>query len=99
MACSDEPLTQTHALEADGATRWQEAMDKEYDSIVENGSWKITDLPQGPSRSIVKLLALLKDTKQDWSQRLTTRRKNRLTGGILYNRQTRIYQIIIGCRG
>ena len=43
----DEPTTVDEALNSPDAALWQEAMDEEYESLIENGTWKLTPLPAG----------------------------------------------------
>ena len=42
-----EPRTYRQALKSPEADLWRKAMDEEYGSLMENGTWKLVPLPQG----------------------------------------------------
>lgn len=42
-----DPLTISEALSSPDADRWKLAMDEEYNSLIKNGTWSLTDLPVG----------------------------------------------------
>lgn len=44
---SSEPTTVREALNSDDSERWTDAMNTEYHALIENGTWELTDLPQG----------------------------------------------------
>jgi hypothetical protein len=43
----DDPKTYNQAVNGKDAEEWQSAMQKEYQSLVENNTWKLTPLPEG----------------------------------------------------
>jgi hypothetical protein len=44
---SAEPHTFKHAMQGPQSNYWREAASLEYNTLVENGTWEIVDLPQG----------------------------------------------------
>lgn len=42
-----EPKNYEMALTSDDSIKWKEAMDDEYNSLIENGTWELVDLPRG----------------------------------------------------
>ena len=42
-----EPRTFKHAMQGPQSTYWREAASLEYNTLVENGTWEIVDLPHG----------------------------------------------------
>ena len=47
MYNADVPKSYDEAMASPEANNWQEAMQSEYDSLSENNTWDITDLPEG----------------------------------------------------
>ena len=47
MYNADVPKSYDEAMTSPEANNWQEAMQSEYDSLSENNTWDITDLPEG----------------------------------------------------
>lgn len=43
MAINDEPSTFEQAIKSDDHEQWEKAMDEEYDSLIENRTWKPPD--------------------------------------------------------
>ena len=43
----DEPLTIREAKSSDHAAEWKVATDAEYNSLIENKTWKLVELPPG----------------------------------------------------
>lgn len=46
-----EPLTVTEAMQCDENVEWKRAMDSEYESLMENQTWELTELP--PNRKAI----------------------------------------------
>ena len=44
---TDEPITVTEAMGRDDTWKWKEAMDSEYQSLIDNKTWTLTPLPIG----------------------------------------------------
>ena len=44
---ADEPKTTSEALARPDASKWQQAMDTEFDSLIKNKTWELVDLPAG----------------------------------------------------
>ena len=42
-----DPQSYSEAMRSPDARKWREAMQAEYDSLIENGTWKAVDLPPG----------------------------------------------------
>ena len=47
MYNADVPKSYDEAMTSPEANNWQEAMQSEYDSLSDNNTWDITDLPEG----------------------------------------------------
>lgn len=47
MATNDEPATVRDALNSNESASWKLAMDDEYNSLLENQTWKLVDSPSG----------------------------------------------------
>ena len=45
-AVASEPKTYKQALRDRNAAEWIEAMDKEYSSLINHGTWDLVDLPR-----------------------------------------------------
>ena len=43
----DEPLTMQEAATSDHAREWKATVDSEYNSLIENKTWKLVELPPG----------------------------------------------------
>ena len=43
----EEPQSIEEALEGKLSEKWKEAVDSEYKSLMENGTWKLVELPSG----------------------------------------------------
>ena len=41
----DDPLSLCEALRSESASKWNTVMQKEYDSLMANGTWELTKLP------------------------------------------------------
>jgi hypothetical protein len=64
-----EPKSYRAALDNAQAPQWQAAMQKEYSSLIDNGTWELVDLP--PSRMVVNNMWIYKvksDTAGDVSR-------------------------------
>jgi hypothetical protein len=59
---TDDPKTRGHALIREDAGKWKEAMDEEFKSLVDNGTWEIVPRPQ--SRPTIESKWVFK-TKRD----------------------------------
>lgn len=46
-----EPFTVSEAMQSDEHVAWKRAMDSEYESLIENNTWELTDLP--PDRKAI----------------------------------------------
>ena len=46
-ALRPDPQSYTEAMKSPDAQKWREAIQVEYDSLLENGTWKVVDLPPG----------------------------------------------------
>lgn len=44
---SPDPQTVKQALDSDNAQEWRNAMDSEYNSLIQNKTWTLTELPPG----------------------------------------------------
>lgn len=44
---NNDPLTYDEAIQSADAEFWKEAIQKEYDSMLKNGTWETSDLPAG----------------------------------------------------
>lgn len=42
-----DPQSYTEAMKAPDAEKWRQAIQQEYDSLIENQTWTVVDLPQG----------------------------------------------------
>ena len=47
MCCLTEPITLKEAMVSPNAKEWQQAADLEYESLLENETWDLVDLPRG----------------------------------------------------
>jgi transposase InsO family protein len=47
LVTTPEPRTYKLAMGGEHSERWREATTKEYNTLVENGTWEIVDLPEG----------------------------------------------------
>ena len=47
MALSDGPLTIREAMQSEDAVKWKQAMQEEYESLIDNGTWDFTPIPKG----------------------------------------------------
>lgn len=45
--CNDEPQTFEEAISRPDSKKWEQAAQKEYDSILKNKTWNLVDLPPG----------------------------------------------------
>ena len=43
----DDPKTYQEAMSRDDADKWTMAMQEEYDALIDNGTWTLTELPKG----------------------------------------------------
>jgi hypothetical protein len=43
----DDPLNLCEAIRSEDASKWETAMQEEYDSLVANGTWELSTLPEG----------------------------------------------------
>eukprot|EP00794_Sanderia_malayensis_P004271 gene4271-biopygen3475 len=41
----EEPVSIEEALSGPDASKWKDAADSEYKSVIQNGTWKLVDLP------------------------------------------------------
>lgn len=46
VALLDAPLTIREAMSCDDANKWEQAMQEEYKSLMDNGTWELTSLPK-----------------------------------------------------
>ena len=47
VALVDDPLNLCEAMQSEDASKWEIAMQEEYDSLVANGTWELNTLPEG----------------------------------------------------
>ena len=47
MVTTPEPRTYKLAMDGEHSDCWREATTQEYNTLVENGTWEIVDLPEG----------------------------------------------------
>lgn len=47
MAVEQEPVSYEDAIGSSEQTLWKAAMKEEYDSLIQNGTWKLVELPAG----------------------------------------------------
>ena len=47
MATLDDPLNVCEAMSSEDASKWEAAMQEEYDSLMANGTWELAPLPKG----------------------------------------------------
>lgn len=57
-----EPNNFEMALASDDSIKWKEAMDDEYNSLIENETWKLVDLPKGSNLVDNKWVYKIKET-------------------------------------
>jgi len=50
MAAIEEPNTMSEAIHSRDASKWEQAMQEEYDSLMANGTWELTPLPANRNR-------------------------------------------------
>jgi hypothetical protein len=48
VAISDGPWTIREALQGEDAVKWEQAKSNKYESLVANGTWKLTPMPRVP---------------------------------------------------
>jgi len=68
-----EPATIEEALSSDYADNWKEAADSEYESLMNNDTWKLVELPRGGTAIGCKWVFKVKyncDGRVEHSQRL-----------------------------
>lgn len=46
-SCEAEPITLSEALQRQDGKLWREATENEYNSLLENDVWNLTNLPEG----------------------------------------------------
>ena len=46
VASSDDPLNMCEAMQSEGASKWELAMQEEYNSLMANGTWELAPLPK-----------------------------------------------------
>ena len=46
MALINEPQSLSEAIRSGDASKWEVAMQEEYDSLIANGTWELTPLPK-----------------------------------------------------
>ena len=74
-----EPTSRDEALQRPDAMEWENAMLQEYQSLMENGTWTLTDLPKGRTRSerngcsksSTTRMATRYDTRLGWSPKVS----------------------------
>ena len=60
----DEPTTIQEAKSSDHAAEWKVATDSEYNSLIENKTWKLVELPAGRKAIGCKWMFKLKHAGQ-----------------------------------
>src|SRR5665213_3071401 len=50
MAAMEEPHTMSEAIHSRDASKWEQAMQEEYDSLMAKGTWELTPLPANRNR-------------------------------------------------
>ena len=60
-----EPQTMEEALSSDHAKEWKEAADSEYESLIENETWELVELPSG--RKPIGCLRSNMEAMERWS--------------------------------
>lgn len=69
----DEPLTFSEAMASPEAERWKEAMDAEYQSLVDNDTWELVPLPPGRKAITSKWLFKVKQNSDGEIDRFKAR--------------------------
>jgi hypothetical protein len=54
MALMDDPLNLCEAMRSEDASKWETAMQEEYDSLMANGTWELSTLPKGRKSVVYK---------------------------------------------
>jgi hypothetical protein len=47
VALVDDPLNLCEALRSEDVSKWETAIQEEYDSLMANGTWELNTLPEG----------------------------------------------------
>jgi hypothetical protein len=47
VALMDDPLNLCEAMQSEDSSKWETAMQEEYDSLMANGTWELNTLPEG----------------------------------------------------
>ena len=72
-----EPQTYQQAIDSPDATKWQTAMNEEYQSLIENNTWKLTKLPPEcstiPTRWLFKIKHRSDGTIERYKARLVAK--------------------------
>ncbi|MCO5602950.1 hypothetical protein L7F22_057091 [Adiantum nelumboides] len=61
----DDPSCYKEAIQMDDSVKWEKAMQSEYNSIIANETWKLTELPQGKQALPCKWVYKKKYTNED----------------------------------
>ena len=69
----DEPTTMQEARSSDHAAEWKVATDSEYNSLIENKTWELVELPQGRKAVGCKWVFKLKHAGDDTVERFKAR--------------------------
>ena len=64
-----EPQSYKQAMECDSSEKWTKAFQEEYDSLVENGTWKLVPLPPGCSTINCKWIGRVKAASEGVPER------------------------------
>lgn len=68
-----EPKNFEMALASDDSIKWKEAMDDEYNSLIENQTWQLVDLPRGHNLVDNKWVHKIKETPTGGIERYKAR--------------------------
>jgi hypothetical protein len=68
-----EPQTYDEAISSDQSTQWKNAMKEEYNSLIENRTWNLTELPKGHNLIDVRWLYKIKQNPDGTIERFKAR--------------------------
>ena len=69
----DEPKNFDDAMKSDNHLKWKEAMNQEYNSLIENNTWELVPLPEGRSPVGSKWIFKIKTNDNDEPERFKAR--------------------------
>ncbi|MCO5591892.1 hypothetical protein L7F22_045885 [Adiantum nelumboides] len=72
-----EPSCYKEAIQMDDSVKWEQAMQSEYNSIIANETWELTELPQGkqalPCKWVYKKKYMTEDSEPKYKARLVAK--------------------------